>query len=77
MDQEDWEQRNHKSLESRQRNTEVSTKVSLGTMNQGKALSNSVNRVSEKAISNRKFDLLNSEAPFQGTLQPLISSEGI
>ena len=56
MDQEDWKQRDHKSLESRQRDTEVSTKVSLGTMNQGKALSNNVNRVSEKAISNRKFE---------------------
>ena len=35
------------------KNTEVHTKVSLGTMNLDKALSNSFSRVPEKAVSNR------------------------
>ena len=48
MDQEDRKQRNHKSLESRQRVTEVSTKVSLGTITEGKVLSSNDNRVSKK-----------------------------
>ena len=53
------------------KNTEVHTKVSLGTMNLDKALSNSVNRVPEKAISNRNLIFRTVRHLFEH-LQPLI-----